>query len=76
MGNGIIDNYIAQCNYVSAPISYPFIQYVEDLISQHLYTMDLSLCPGIEPNTLVSVNIETIINSISLNTYFRGLIIK
>lgn len=74
--NGLVENYIAQCSYAHSRVSPAFIQYVEDLVQEQSFVMDLSSCPGIEPKTPISLDLNVIANSLALNNYFRVLVFK
>lgn len=71
----IIETYLAQCDFLETQASEAFIRYIHQLYSLSSVSIDLSQCPGIEPKSSMSLDLNSVANTLSMNSYFRTLIL-
>ena len=73
VAGGFIDSYRAWCNFYGEKPSEELIQYISDSVERTPNILDLTYCPGIEPDTNITFNLQPVFQALRFNSYFLGL---
>lgn len=73
VAGGFPDSYRAWCNFYGQEPSEELLQYITDSVERTPNVLDLSYCPGIEPGTNITFDLQPIFQALRYNSYFLGL---
>jgi Ran GTPase-activating protein (RanGAP) involved in mRNA processing and transport len=71
--DGYLDCYIAYCNYFKVPVRKEFIKFIQRLVANGSTDLNLMLCPGIDPQSEIAIDISTVILPLKYNDYFHSV---
>eukprot|EP01125_Pyxidicula_operculata_P001440 TRINITY_DN1132_c1_g1_i3.p1 TRINITY_DN1132_c1_g1~~TRINITY_DN1132_c1_g1_i3.p1 ORF type:complete len:1005 (-),score=348.28 TRINITY_DN1132_c1_g1_i3:2705-5719(-) len=69
---GMVENYLAQCNYLDTPGLPSYCLWIEDLFTRHEHDFVLNDCPGSMFQGEITPNVMSVMQSLAHNSWFES----